>query len=343
MDLLYEEVEDYLLKIFTGIEYVSIHGNDLFFKHPTNEIKQKVNIAYKKEYVRAISCGMLSRKDLKQIIKERGLFTDEDENKINKLQDQLDAQGVLLSKTTRIKANQDRILKVINRLKTEIMEVESKRYSALALSAENKAEEDRTFRVCSKCVYKEDGSLYWFSYENALNETDLRFKDSVLLSFIKFYGGINTTVIREIARHNLWRIRYINSQKTSETLFGIPTSEYSVDQLNLVYWSNFYQNVYEMLPEDRPSDLIIEDDVSLDAYLKAYYEERNREDAAKRSKRTNPGKLSAFDKEEVIVTRSHELYEDIDYSSPKEAQQIKDRVDIKKKANTKHRIGNYYK
>jgi len=331
MSLLYEEVEDYLLKIFTSIEYISIHNKVLFFKHPTNEIKQKANLEYKNEYDRAIVCGMLSRKDLEQIIKERGLFTDEDENMVNKLRDQLDAQGILLAKTTRIKANQNRILNVITRLKTEILEIEAKRCSALSLSAENKAEEIRTFRICSQCVYKEDKLLYWSSYDDALNETDLGFKDSVLLNFITFYSGINTAIIREIARHNLWRIRYINSQKTSETLFGVPTSEYSVDQLNLVYWSNFYQNVYEMLPEDRPSDVIIEDDIALDSYLKAYYEERNREDAARRSQKTSSGKLSAFDREEVIVTRSHDLYEDIDYNTPKEAQRIKDRVDIKKR------------
>ena len=331
MALSYEEVEDCLLKIFTGIEYISINKKILFFKHPTNEIKQKINLKYRDEYVKAITCGMLPREDLKRIVKARGLFTDEDKNKISKLQEQLDAQGVLLAKTTRIKANQDRILKVIKRLKTEILEIEAKKYAALSLSAENKAEEDRTFRICSKCVYKENGLLLWCRYNDALNETDLGFKDEVLLNFVTFYSGINTTIIREIARHNLWRIRYINSQKTSEALFGVPTSDYSVDQLNLVYWSNFYQNVYEMLPEDRPSDVIIEDDVSLDAYLKAYYEERNREDAAKRNQKTSPGKLSAFDREEVIVTRSHELYEDIDYSTPKESQRIKDRVDIKKR------------
>ena len=86
-----------------------------------------------------------------------------------------------------------------------------------------------------------------------------------------------------------------------------------------------------MMPEDRPSDLIIDDDDSLDAYMKAYYEERNREEAARKSKAKTSGKLSAFDAEEVIVTRSHDLYEDIDYDTPREAQKLKDRVDIKKK------------
>ncbi len=90
-----------------------------------------------------------------------------------------------------------------------------------------------------------------------------------------------------------------------------------------------------MMPKDRPTDLIIEDDDALDAYMKSYYEERNREDAAERYKhqtQQSRGTLSAFDKEEVIVTRSNELYEDIKYDKPREAQRIKGRVDIKKKS-----------
>jgi hypothetical protein len=113
--------------------------------------------------------------------------------------------------------------------------------------------------------------------------------------------------------------------------------------LNLAYWSNFYQNIYEMMPKDRPTDSIIEDDAALDAYMKSYYEERNREDASERAKtqvQANRGTLSAFDREEVIITRSNELYEDIDYDKPREAQRIKDRSDIKKKAGRKRKARN---
>jgi hypothetical protein len=104
--------------------------------------------------------------------------------------------------------------------------------------------------------------------------------------------------------------------------------------LNLAYWSNFYQSVYEMMPRDRPPDSVIDDDDSLDAYMKDFYEERNREDASEWSKnktKSGRGKLSAFDKEEVIVTQSNELYEDIDYDKPREAQRVKDRVDLIKR------------
>jgi hypothetical protein len=101
--------------------------------------------------------------------------------------------------------------------------------------------------------------------------------------------------------------------------------------LNLAYWSNYYQNIYEMLPEDRPPDLIIDDDEALDAYMTSYYDERTREDAARRSKNKTGGKLSAFDKEEVILTQSNELYEDVKYDKPREAQRIKDKADIRKR------------
>jgi hypothetical protein len=89
-----------------------------------------------------------------------------------------------------------------------------------------------------------------------------------------------------------------------------------------------------MMSRDRPPDSVIDDDIALDAYMKEYYEERNREDASEWSKNKNKGaqgKLSAFDKEEVIVTQSNELYEDIDYDKPREAQKIKDRVDLTKR------------
>ena len=332
MTISYEEVEAYLLRIFTGTEYIYVHDKLLMFKHPSNAVKQKANLVYKHGYDEAVEYGMLPKEQLELVIEKRGLFTDKDKLTVNKLQSQLYAQEVLLAKTTRIKANQERILGVIQRLKSELFEIESKKSSALLLSAETKADEDRMFNICSGCVYRDTGGLYWSSYDEALIENDLEFKNTVLTQFIMFYSGIDTSIIRQLAKHNLWRIRYTSSQKTSDSLFGVPTSDYTTDQLNLVYWSSFYQNIYEMLPEDRPSDNIIEDDVSLDSYIKAYYEERNREDAARRSQKTSSGKLSSFDREEVIVTRSHELYEDINYNIPKEAQRIKDRVDIKKRA-----------
>jgi hypothetical protein len=180
-------------------------------------------------------------------------------------------------------------------------------------------------------VFNEDDSLFWNNYNVALKENRIDLKNRILSKYLRFYSGLPTSIIRFIARSNLWRIRYVNSMKTSDPLFGVATSSYTTDQLSLAYWSNYYQNIYEMMPDDRPTDMVIDDDDALDAYMKVFYEERNREDNTRRSKSNRSGKLSAFDSEEVIVTRSHELYQDIIYDVPKEASKLQDRVDIKKR------------
>jgi hypothetical protein len=202
------------------------------------------------------------------------------------------------------------------------------------MTAETKAEEAKLLYLCwSHCYNFDTDKLYWTEYEEFLNESELKFRERLISEFILFYSGIPTPQIRAIARNNLWRIRYVTSSKTSEPLFGVPTSEYTNDMLNLAYWSHYYQNIYEMMPEDQPNENIIEDDEALDAYLNSYYKERTQDVAARKSKRKmGTGKLSAFDSQEVIVTKANELYEDIEYDKPREAQAIKDRNLIKKKA-----------
>ena len=342
MELTIDEIERCLCKIFTGKSLCYINNETdevcITFKHPDNFIRLKANNVYDKAYKAAIEDGILPLKDLEELIKKRNLFTSNDEDKLLGLRSQLQAQQVLLSKTTVVKSNADRIEKVIEELKHQILEIEYKKYSKLAMSAETKAEEERSSYFCWACSYNND-ELYWKEYKDFLIETNLSFRSTVLTEFLKFYSGIDTKIVRYIARSNLWRIRYVTSQKVSDPLFGVPTSQYTNDMLNLSYWSNFYQNIYEMLPEDRPNDLIIEDDEALDAYMKNYYEERNREDAARKSKRKSQGKLSAFDNEEVIVTQSNELYEDIEYDKPREARMIKEGPDFRKKPKSKRRVG----
>jgi len=342
MDLTIDDIEKYLCRIFTGREIVYIDDGEkdirLILSQPNNNVKLVANSVYDKAYKDALSDGILPLKDLEKLIKERNIYTDEDETKVNNLRSKLEGQRILLSKTTRVKARSDRIKDIIFDLEREIRTIEYKKYSKLSMAAETKAEEERSHYLCWASIYDETGeNLYWLKYEDFLNEGNITLRGNILNSFLVFYGGIDTTIVRYIARSSLWRIRFVTSQKVSDPLFGVPTSQYTNDMMNLAYWSNFYQNIYEMLPEDRPSDLLIEDDEALDAYMQEYYRERNQEDNARRSRRTTQGKLSAFNSEEVIVTRSNELYEDIDYDKPKESRAIKDKADIRKKAHRRAR------
>lgn len=331
-----EDIDVFLRKIFTGVECINIQDRELVLKVPDNFIRIKASNLYKKAYTKACEEGLLPREDLEKLIESRGIITEKDKSDLNKLEAKLLAQKTILAKTTKVKANQDRLKKIIRDIQKEIDIIKYKKISKLFLSAESRAEEVRYDFYCYNCVYNSDGlSLYWKDYDAFVNDLDIEFKQEVLNNLASFLNGIPTTTIRYIARSNLWRIRYITSLKTSESLFGIPTTDYSDDMLNLVFWSNYYQNIYEMMPDDRPSDSIIEDDEALDAYMSSYYEEKDKENKARSySKKIGRGKLSAFNSEEVIVTRSNELYEDLKYDKPRESQRVKDRTHLQKR--TKH-------
>lgn len=334
MDVSNEEIERYLEQICTALKIIDVDDKVLLLTQPNSNDKMKARRIYKQEYKESINSGLLSTDAMKELIEKRQLITEKEKLELSSLRSKLDAQKVLLAKTLKVKANQDRIKNVIHDLKEKIRNIEYKERSKFSMTANTKAEEAKILYLCwVSCYGFFTNELYWNLYDKFLNESDYLFRQKVTSEFILFYGGIRTNYIRAIARSNLWRIKYVTSLKTSEALFGRPTSEYTNDMLNLAYWSHYYQNIYEMLPEDQPSDYIIEDDEALDAYMKDYYEERLKSAGARKDKKKRSGKLSAFDKEEVIVTRSNELYEDIKFDEPKEAMVIKDKPSVRKKTH----------
>lgn len=333
MDLTHEEIERYLEQICSKVKIVDIGDETVLFKYPDVYTMMKARRIYEREYKKSLEEGLLSVEDMRKIIKDRKIISDEEYKELSSLKSKLDAQKILLGKTTKVKANQDRIKQIIHELESKIRKIEYKERSKFSMTAETKAEEAKLLYLCWSHSYNfETDELYWAEYKDFLNDSSLRFREKLISEFILFYSGIPTSQIRAIARSNLWRIKYVTSLKTSEPLFGVPTSEYSNDMLNLAYWSHYYQNIYEMMPEDQPDDFIIEDDEALDAYLSDYYKERTQDIAARKSKRgLGKGKLSAFDRQEVIVTKANELYQDIEYDKPREAQAIKDRNLVRKR------------
>ena len=335
MDLTTEEIERYLEQISTGTKIVDVDNKPLLFKYPAIDNRLGARRIYELEYKKAIEEGLLSNEGMRKIIEERELITRKDKLELSSLRSKLEAQKVLLAKTIKVRARQDRVKEVISNLEVEIQKIEYKERSKYSMTAETRAEEARILYLCwANCYDFFTNKLYWNSYDLFRDEPDYLFRQKVTSEFIVFYSGIPTSRIRAIARSNLWRIKYVTSLKTSEPLFGVPTSEYTNDMLNLAYWSHYYQNIYEMMPEDQPPEHIIEDDESLDAYLKDYYNERSQDAAARKDKKKHRGKLSAFDQEEVIVTKvASELYEDIEFDKPKEAQAIKDKPLIRKRTS----------
>lgn len=321
IELSYEELDAYVQQVCTGSKLVYVDNQQdepvpLLFKYPTTDTALLAQIVYDRSVKRAKDKGLPTLESMEELIKERNIFTEEDAAKIEKLNSRIKGQKTILAKTVRVPANRDRIYKNIKTLEDQVTKIAIKKEPVLAMTQERKATEEKYLFLTSLGVFDPfTDKPYWETEETFQAEADFVFRKRVFLEYIVFAHGLRPEVIRYVARSNIWRIRYVTALKTGDGLFGSAIKDYSIDQLTLLYWSHFYQSIYEMLSSDRPPDTVIEDDQALDAYMTDWQAERNRDAVAARSQSNNKyGNNSAWDHGETLVMRSNPVHEDVEYS-----------------------------
>lgn len=321
IQLSYEELDGYIQQICSGEKLAQIKnksGKDtpVVFVYPSNRDKQVAEIVYQEAILEAEREGLPSLSEMETIIRSRGIFTEEDDAQVEKLRSKIEGQKAILAKTTKVPARRARIIDNIKQLEKEVDLVLLKKESSLEMSRERKAIEAKFLYLAFRNTYRPIFMTpFWESKQQFDDEPDAYFRKRLFVEYTVFCHGLSQDKIRYIARSNLWRIRYITAIKTGDSLFGRSIADYNVDQLMLLYWSHFYQSVYEMMPDERPPDSIIEDDRALDAYMKDWHADRNRDAAASRAKSNKKfGQQSAWDYDETLVMKSNPMHQDIEYS-----------------------------
>ena len=334
--LSFDQLEDYVNQILTGRKLVFVSnssGEDIpvLFCHLSSFDKLSADLIYRAHYKRALASGILTRFQMEEHIRLRGLFTEEDEAQIASLESKLHAQQEVLKMTTKVPSKRSRLSDIVTKLEGQIRDIKSKRDSKLTMTCESLATEEKfLFILWKSTLLPTDNINYWENVSAFREDSDNLFKSNIITEFIEFFSGINLRVVRYLARNNIWRIRYMIARKTGADLFDIPIKDYSIDMLNILYWSDFYTSVYEMMPDDRPPESVINDDEALDAYMEEYYSEKNREWATSRGSKGFKTS-SAYTHDEVIVTKSNPLYQDIEYTKIPKRAENKDRVDMTEK------------
>ena len=322
-DLSFQEVEEILEGVLNNhkiVEILSSKGDDfVLFRHPgSEEILQSrcVRIAELKE---AKEEGLPSMEDIDRLLETKSLIPEQDDEKLSDLQDKLEAQKKLLS-LTKISGRRAPIEEIINKISGEIDELRAKGEAYYYLSQERKADEASLLYLTWSATYSILGNRYWETFKLFEKETDLLLRDSIRAEFIGFNRGLPTSVIRFLARHNLWRVRYVAALKTGGSLFNRNLNDLTPDQLGLLFWSNYYQQIYEMSPDEQPDEDVIKDDEALNKYMEQYAKlrERDRNEAKVKGRSgalAGNQKLSAWDRgEELIITPSNPNYMDLAYT-----------------------------
>ena len=321
VDLPYQQVEEILESIVLNKKLFQAQSKIgpifVFFSHPSSlEILQSRYIRAK-ALLEASAAGLPTMEEMAKSIEVNNLSGTSDVEAIHQLEQKIVAQKRVLQ-ITRIEGRRKPIEDLIKKFEADIEKIKHRNDTLFYMTSDKKAEEESFLYLAWAGTYDTFGEKHWPNFLAFESETDLLFRASVLQGFSTFNVGTPLSIIRFLARHNLWRIRYSSALKIGGSLFSRELNDLTTDQLSLLYWSNYYQSIYEMMPDDQPPEEVIKDDQALDSFMEDYFKRRDKERKEGRVSKSSTGKrgkLSAWEKgEELIITPAHPEYMSIPYS-----------------------------
>lgn len=309
-----EEIHDTILEIVSGEKIVELKplNKVVLLVHPKSDIRLYSAFLEKNNYNQYKEEGFLTEKELDGDLMDN-FFTVKDQEELEDLEDKIRSY-IILSKKRVVGSKQHTAdLNKINNLKVKKQSLLNKKSLVDTFTAEYKAREDRYIYIMINGILNLNRDPLWDSIDSLMDSLDsLDQLYEILNEYLLFYFGKDKSQIRQIARNDFWRNYYIGSSKgLLDSLFNRDTKDLSLDQLNLLSWSSFYADIYEMSSSDRPSEDVISDDDRLDSYLKEYIRKSQAEVAInKRDRGMNKvnRSISAKDSDHVIITAESQDY-----------------------------------
>jgi hypothetical protein len=315
-----EELQQAIDEIVSGerlVEVTSKNGESIYivFRYPSRADTRMSNIKMKQKTQEAIKDKHMTEEQMLQIIHERKIWTEADDEVVQDLKDKITKWRDKLKNPDLTEKMRSTVHEAINGFEEKIFEAEYKKEFMLSKSADRIGRQEKfEYLAWSSSYDPETGERVWNNYLTYCRLMDAKLKNNLLNEFIKYLGGRKTEEIRYIARSNLWRISYVIAQKTNTPLFPRAVIDLTPDQTNLAWWAGYYESIWQMMPEDVPDDAVIQNDEALDKYMEELHKERSKERQDARKDRKNPfGAKSARHMKEQLIMRDNPDYFDLEY------------------------------
>jgi hypothetical protein len=250
MDISYEKI---LYRIIKGRLRIKLGDLILYVKEPTDDILEESYEIYDEAYNKAYFNNILLKKDLKEILFYRDLWSPDDDKRVKEIDKQVEDLKVEAYKSHFDRRKVQGIKGHIRFFEKERGEIKSKNKSLDHISCEGLADFARSAWIVESSTVYQDGGCYDWMHCNL----------SDVMSIVS-QKSIHPLDFRMIARNDPWRAMWMIG-KTSGNLLGKSSTEFTVNQTQLCSYSFMYDNVYES--GERPNDKIIEDDDLLDGWF----------------------------------------------------------------------------
>jgi hypothetical protein len=247
------EREYFISRIRSGKYRIKISGITLEILTPTSHDEFLINEVASETYYEASQEGIKTEEEMHRWMVEKGLWTVEDDEKIEGLEKDIERLKVEIFNN---RFNEDMVSKIRLYLRAgekQLSEINNKKQKYYHNTCEGASSSAKVSEFVKRCTFK-DGELYDF--------VDI---SPEVISRLYYSMFINDKTCRELARTEPWKSLWILNESNTFNLFANKDRELSHDQKNILIWSRMYDNVQESM--DCPSDNVINDDDMLDGWF----------------------------------------------------------------------------
>lgn len=257
------EREYFISRIRSGKYNIDIFGKRATVLTPTIEQEFDINQAYQDCYYESINNGVKTQEEMHQWILERGLWTPEEELKIETIKSDIDKLRLEIYKALNDQRKKEAIRLYLRAAEKELNKCYQKKEKYFVNTCEGLAAIEKIHEFIKLCTFI-DGKPCDF------NEYSLEHVSNLYYSQI-----LKERQVRELARTEPWKTVWVLHQSNSLRLFANVDRELSIDQKNILIWSKMYDNVHESM--DAPPEFVIKDDDMLDGWFIMQKQKRDEE------------------------------------------------------------------
>jgi hypothetical protein len=262
------EREFFISLIRSGKVFINDHdgGINLVIKPLTIDQSVEACQVYNNAYHQGYVDGMMNEEEMNLWMQENGLWTTEDDEKVEGFKKDLERLKVEIYNARNNTQLKDRIRLYLRAGESQLALHLSKKHTYYQNTREGIAAAEKVAWIVKNSTYKDD-KLYDF------NELSLTY---VVEEWQNSFLG--DTKSRELARTEPWKSLWVVRENTKIKLFNNPEdTELTHNQKNLIIWSQMYDNIQESL--ECPSKDVIEDDDMLDGWFIIQAKKREQEKA----------------------------------------------------------------
>lgn len=260
------EREYFIARIRTGLYYIKDEDDMIVVRTPTIQENYKIERMFFEEYDKCLNQGVPTSDELLKEMNTRGLWTEEDEQKIKGFKEDIENLQVKCFRARFDNQQRQLIKKVLKSGKEQLLQHISKKQQFIENTCEGLAQSKKIIETIKMCSSYEDGTS--IDFEKIPPE-------SIAYTLNTLY--LSEEQIRDLARNEPWKQLWILNENNIGRLFDNRDFELTSDQNHILIWARMYDSVFESM--ETPPEDVFEDDDMLDGWFVVQKRKREKEEA----------------------------------------------------------------